>query len=155
MSLQTPLGPVMEFARRSQQKIWTWPALPWSLFPSSQQMIKSSAAWTCLEVWEKANEDPAFISGIKVGDERRIYGHDPETKQSSQWKSPQSPRAKHVQQIRSLAKSMLFFFFVEGIVHHEFVSPNTVVNSDIYCNVLRCLRENVWWKRPELWRNHS
>jgi hypothetical protein len=20
---------------------------------------------------------------------------------------------------------------------------------------LRCLRENVWWKRPELWHNHN
>jgi hypothetical protein len=30
-----------------------------------------------------------------MGDERWIYGYDPETKQqSSQWKSPQSPLAK-------------------------------------------------------------
>jgi hypothetical protein len=34
-------------------------------------------------------------------------------------------------------------FDVKGIVHHEFVPPNTTVNSDFYCDVLRCLRENV------------
>jgi hypothetical protein len=55
-------------------KIWTCAALLWSLSPNSQQMIKSSAAWTCLEVQEKANEDPTFISGIKMGDESRFYG---------------------------------------------------------------------------------
>jgi hypothetical protein len=36
------------------------------------------------------------------------YGYDPETKQESlQWNSPQSPRAKKVQQVRSSTKSML------------------------------------------------
>jgi hypothetical protein len=36
-----------------------------------------------------------------------------------------------------------FFLNMKGIVHHEFVPPNTMVNSDFYCDVLRCLRENV------------
>jgi hypothetical protein len=49
----------------------------------------------CLELREKANEDPTFISRIITGGENWIYGYDPETKkQSSQLKSPQSPRAK-------------------------------------------------------------
>jgi hypothetical protein len=30
-----------------------------------------------------------------------------------------------------------------------------MVRSDFYCNVLRCLRENVQRKRLELWRNHN
>jgi hypothetical protein len=43
----------------------------------------------CLELREKANEDPNFISRI-TGDESWIYGYDPETKQQSpEWKSPQ------------------------------------------------------------------
>jgi transposase len=41
------------------------------------------------------------------------------------------------------------------IVHHKFVSPNTTLNSDFYCNGLKCLRENVRRKRPELWHNHN
>jgi hypothetical protein len=49
----------------------------------------------------------------------------------------------------------LFFFYVKDIIHCEFVPPNTMVNSDFYCDVLRRLRENVRWKRPELWSNHN
>jgi hypothetical protein len=29
------------------------------------------------------------------------------------------------------------------LVHHEFVPPNTLVNSDFHCDILRRLRENV------------
>jgi hypothetical protein len=43
---------------------------------------------------------------------------------------------------------------MKGIVDREFVPSNTVVNSDFYCDVLRCLRASVQQKRPELWRNH-
>jgi hypothetical protein len=65
-------------------------------------------------------------------------------KELSWWKSPQSPRAKKAQQDRSSTKSMLIVFFnMKGIIHHEFVLPSTMVNSDLYCDVLRCLKENV------------
>jgi hypothetical protein len=48
----------------------------------------------CLELREEANEDPAFVSRIIMGDESWSYGYDPETKHElMQWKSPQSPRA--------------------------------------------------------------
>jgi hypothetical protein len=36
-----------------------------------------------------------------------------------------------------------FFFDMKGIVQREFVPPNTMVSSDFYSDVLRCLRENV------------
>jgi hypothetical protein len=52
-----------------------------------------------------------------MGDESWIYGYDPEKKQqSSQWKSPQSLRAKKAQQVQSSTKSTLivFFFRCEG-----------------------------------------
>jgi hypothetical protein len=112
----------------------------------------------CLELGEKANENPTFtrISGIITGDESSIYCYDPESKQqSSQWKSPQSSRAKEARQVRSSTESMLIVFFgVNGIFHREFVPPNTTVNSDFYCVVLRRLRENVRRKSPQLWCNH-
>jgi hypothetical protein len=48
----------------------------------------------CPEIRVKAYEDPTFISRIITGDESWIYSYDPGTRQqSSQWKSPQSPRA--------------------------------------------------------------
>jgi hypothetical protein len=68
----------------------------------------------CLELLEKANEDPTFmsISRIIMGDESWIYGYDPETtQQSSQWKGPQLPRAKKAQQVWSSTKSMHIVFF--------------------------------------------
>jgi hypothetical protein len=67
----------------------------------------------CLELREKANEDPTFISRIITGDESWIYsyGYDPKTKQQSlHWKSSQSPRAKKARQVRSSTNSMLIVF---------------------------------------------
>jgi hypothetical protein len=90
-----------------------------------------------LELWGKANKDTTFIPRIITGDESWIHGYDPETKQqSSQRKSQQSPRAKKAWQARSSTKSMLIVFF-----YHEFVPPNTMVNSDFYCDVLRLKRK--------------
>jgi hypothetical protein len=91
-----------------------------------------------LELQENANEDQTFISMIITSDRSGIYGYDPETKQQlSQWKSPQSPRAKKAQQVQISTKSMLIFFYVNWIVHHEFVLLNTMVSCDFYCNILR------------------
>jgi histone-lysine N-methyltransferase SETMAR len=50
---------------------------------------------------------------------------------------------------------LIVFFDVKGIVHREFVPPNTMVKPDSYCDVLRHLRENVRQKRLELWHNHN
>jgi hypothetical protein len=44
---------------------------------------------------------------------------------------------------------------MKGIVHYEFVPPNTTVSSDFYCDVLRLLRENMQQKGLELWCNHN
>jgi hypothetical protein len=75
----------------------------------------------CLELQEKANEGPTFISSIITGDKSWFYGYDPERKQrSSHWKSPLSPRARKAQQVRSSTKSMLSLslsFYVKGIAH--------------------------------------
>jgi histone-lysine N-methyltransferase SETMAR len=113
----------------------------------------------CLELREKANEDPTSvnISRIIIGDESWIYCYDPETKQQSlQWNSTHSPSAKKAQQVQSSTKSMLIVFFdMRGIVHCEFVPRNTVVKSDFYCDVLRRLRDNVQRKSLEFWRNHN
>jgi hypothetical protein len=80
-----------------------------------------------------------------MGDKSWIYRYEPGTKQhSSQWNSPQSPRAKEVWWVWGSTSSMLFVFFdVKGIVHRKFAPPNTVVNSNFYCDVLTWLRENV------------
>jgi hypothetical protein len=50
---------------------------------------------------------------------------------------------------------VIVFLDLTGIFHCEFGPPNTMVNSDFYCDVLKRLRENVRQKRPEPWRNHN
>jgi hypothetical protein len=102
---------------------------------------KQQSINACLELGKKANEDPTFISRTIMKDESCIYSYDLETKQqSSQWKSPQSPKAKKARQVQSSTKSMFTVFFnVKGVVHCEFVPPNITVNSDFYCEILRYL----------------
>jgi hypothetical protein len=48
------------------------------------------------ELLEKANEDPTFILRITTSDESLIYGYPERKRQSSQWKTAQSPKAKCV-----------------------------------------------------------
>jgi hypothetical protein len=99
----------------------------------------------CLQLCKKANKDPAFISSTITDDRSWIYSYDPETKQQlPQRKSPLSPKAKKAQQLQSLTKRIpIVFFNVKTTVHREFVPPNIMVNSNLYCDVLRSLRENV------------
>jgi len=86
----------------------------------------------CQELRQRAMDDPSFMSRVIIGDESWVYGYDPETKQqSSQWKSPGSPRLKKARQSRSATKSMLIVFFdIRGIVHHEFVPEGQTVNAE-------------------------
>ena len=109
----------------------------------------------CTELQNAVRHDPDFLSRVITGDESRLYDYDPETKQqSSQWKTPSSPRPKKARQVRNNIKSMLiFFFFIGGNVHKEFVPSGQTVNGKFYCEVLRRLRENVRHKRPEMWKN--
>jgi hypothetical protein len=62
MNSQTPLGSVMEFARRSEQKIWMCAAFSCNLFPSSWQMIKSSSTWTFVLIYERRLTSTQILS---------------------------------------------------------------------------------------------
>jgi len=108
----------------------------------------------CQELHQRALDDPSFMLRVITGDKSWVYRYDPETKQqSSQWKSPGSPRPKKARQSRSMTKSMLIVLFdIRRIVHHEFAPQGQTVNAGFYCSVLRNLREDIRQKRPELWR---
>ena len=73
----------------------------------------------CTELRQLASNDETFLSRVITDDESWVYGYDPETKwQSSQWKSPTSPRPKKARQVKSNLKSMIITFFdIKGIVH--------------------------------------
>jgi hypothetical protein len=57
----------------------------------------------CSELKEPTENDPNFISAIITGGT---------TQQSSQWKTPNSPRPMKGRQVRSNVKSMLICFFL-------------------------------------------
>ena len=118
---------------------------------------KDSRVAICQELKETVINDPTLLLNVITGDESIVYAYDPETKlQSSQWKSPGSPRPKKARMQKSKLKMMLICFFdQDGIVHREFVPPGMTVNADFYCDVLRRLHENVRRKRPQKWQNQN
>ena len=76
--------------------------------------------------------------------------------QSSEWKSPRSPRPKKTRQVKKpLQVNVDLFLWQKGIVHKEFVPPGQAVNAAFYVEVLKRLRENVRRKRPDQWRNNT
>jgi len=108
-----------------------------------------------LELRDCAASDSRFLGNVIMGDETWVCGYDPETRvRSSQWKSPNSPRAKKARQSRSNIKVvMIVFFDLHGIVWAEFVPRNTTVISEYYKRLLEHLRNDVHRKRPEKWAN--
>jgi hypothetical protein len=65
----------------------------------------------CEELRQIASDDAAFLPRVITGDESWIYGYESETKQqSSQWKSPESPRPRKARHVKSKFKSMLIIF---------------------------------------------
>ncbi|GFW68623.1 mariner Mos1 transposase [Trichonephila clavipes] len=108
---------------------------------------------TSSDLFQSESDDPEFMKLIITGDESWVYGYDPETKQqSSQRKTPGSPRPKKARQVRSKIKFMLIVFFdAVGIVRHEYAPQGQTVNKEFYLDVMRKLREAVRRKRPVLW----
>ncbi|GFU57493.1 uncharacterized protein TNCV_3636581 [Trichonephila clavipes] len=69
---------------------------------------------TSSDLFQSERDDPEFMKLIITGDESCVYGYDPETKQqSSQWKTPVSPRPKKARQVRSKIKVMLIVFLMQ------------------------------------------
>jgi len=67
----------------------------------------------CTMLEKAVRRDPNFLSRVITGDESGLYDYDPGTKQqSSQWKTPFSPRLKKVHQVHSNMKSVLIIFFL-------------------------------------------
>lgn len=117
---------------------------------------------TCHQLQQAVTEDPNYLNSIITTDESWVYGYDPETKlQSSQWKSPSSPRPKKARMSKSSVKTMLIVFFdINGIVHSEYIPTGTSITQYVYLDILRRLKESVRRKRPDLartggWKLHQ
>ena len=103
------------------------------------------------------NENPDLLKRLVTGDESCVHGYDIGTKvQSSQWKRPEESRPKKVRQVRSNVLVLLTVFFdCNGVVLHEFLPHGRTVNKENYRDVRSRLREAVYQKRTELWKNQS
>ncbi|UYV74130.1 CLCN3 [Cordylochernes scorpioides] len=82
---------------------------------------------------------------------------DPETKrQSSQWIERGEPKPKKARFTKSKVKTLLVtFFYINGLVHHEFIPFGRTINQEVYLGIMRRLREAVRLKRPERWQNND
>ena len=92
-----------------------------------------------------ARRNKNFLNLIVAEDETWCFHYDPTTKrQSAEWKSPASPKAKKVRLQKSKVKTMLVCFYdSKGIIHHEFVP------GSFYLSVLECLWKRIHCVRPE------
>ncbi|UYV82917.1 hypothetical protein LAZ67_22001379 [Cordylochernes scorpioides] len=94
---------------------------------------------------------------IITGDETWVYQYDPEIKrQSSQWIERGEPKPKKARFTKSKVKTLLVtFFYINGLVHHEFIPFGRTINQEVYLGILRRLREAVCLKRPERRQNND
>jgi histone-lysine N-methyltransferase SETMAR len=90
---------------------------------------------------------------VITGNETWCFQHDLETKrQSMQWKTQKSPRAKKARMCRLQVKTMLVCFFDhKGIVLCELIGQEQTANLQCYLEVLTRLQESVRRKSPGLW----
>jgi Transposase. len=88
----------------------------------------------CIDLRNRAQNDPNFTSSVITGDECWVYGYDLETKQMfSQWNMASSPGLKKAWQVKSNIKNMLIAFFdIDGLVHHEYIPRGQAVNKEFY-----------------------
>ena len=115
--------------------------------------LKEHSIAICQELRQRALDDPSFMSRVITGDGSWIYGYDSETKQqSSQWKSPGSPRPKTAREPQRDQKYAHHVFRHARNCAPAIYPEGQIVNAGFYCNVLRRLREDILRKRPELWR---
>ncbi|UYV71619.1 hypothetical protein LAZ67_8003870 [Cordylochernes scorpioides] len=111
----------------------------------------------CKNMVEMTRTDPEWMQKIITGDETWVYQYDPETKrQSSQWIERGEPKPKKARFTKSKVKTLLVtFFYINGLVHHEFIPFGRTINQEVYLRIMRRLREAVRLKRPERWQNND
>lgn len=118
-------------------------------FLTTEQMQTRVEA--CRDLIKTADENPDFLNCIVTGDESWCLKYDPETKrQSSEWRSPGSPRQKKVRSEKSRIKTMLIAFFdSHGIIHKEFLPEGSTMNANTYVEILKRLLRRIRRVRPQ------
>lgn len=124
--------------------------VPHQLTPEQRQTRKDM----CDQNLRKVRHCEDFLDRIVTGDETWVPLFDPETKQSScEWRRKGSKGPVKVRKSRAQKKTMLILFYDQkGVVHLEFLPQGETVDTDYYLEVLKCLKESVRRKRPDLWK---
>lgn len=106
----------------------------------------------CCTDWKNSVQTSGFLERVIIGDESWFYEYDIELKsQSKKWKAKDEPRTKKCRKSRSKIKVILFvFFYIHGVVYHEFLPEGRTVNAAFYVEVLKRLRDRVRRVRPNL-----
>ena len=98
-----------------------------------------------------------ILGRVITGDETWVYQDDPETKrQSTQWKTANSPTTKKIPsvQIKSQNNVADFFFNIRGLVHYEFVPIGQSTKFTVW-KYWKGRVKKIRRKRPELLATNS
>ncbi len=103
----------------------------------------------------KINNDPGILSCLIATDESWVFTFDLRTKQADmEWTGPQAVRPSKALHSRSAKKCLLILFFDRHGVISTFFTRETV-DTDIYIEALRAMREAVRRKSLVLWHDKS
>ncbi len=105
----------------------------------------------------KIQADATILDRIVTCDKSCVFSFDLHTKQANmQWLGHEEPRPSKALRSRSQKKVMLVLFFDHaGVIHIEFLNRNRRINSEVYIEILRRMRESLCRKHPVLWANHN
>ncbi len=109
----------------------------------------------CRSNIQKLEQDPGLLARLVATDESWVFTFDPRTKLADmQWCSRAEPHPTKALQSRSQRKTLLILFFdSHGTILTYFLEET--VDSDLYIDSLRAMREAVRCKRPALWADQS
>ncbi|UYV77748.1 hypothetical protein LAZ67_15002114 [Cordylochernes scorpioides] len=90
----------------------------------------------CKNMVEMTRTDPEWMPKIITGDETWVYQYDPETKRE--------PKPKKARFTKSKVKTLLVtFFYINGLVHREFIPFGRTINQEVYLGIMRRLKEAI------------
>ncbi len=103
----------------------------------------------------RINEDRDILCKIVATDETWCYTYDPRSKRADMhWARREEPQPSKPLRGRSNKKLLLILFFdAGGIISKEFIEGT--VDSDVYIQALRNMREAYRRKRPILWQSRD
>ncbi len=103
----------------------------------------------------RINEDRGILQKIVATDETWCYLYDPRSKKADmQWAKRDEPRPFKPLRGRSNKKLLLILFFdAQGVISKDYVEGT--VDSEVYIQALRNMREAYRRKRPLLWQSRD